>query len=200
MLGSSPGSGAGTAWDAPSVTPMQLTRLVRRSGKAVWLLVLVPVLAVAASTAVTMRTEPSDRLLATVSVFSPAGTAPAATVTQAVDGFKSTVVSDGVVQVAAEEAGVELSELGGRLTVQHPAAVFAPCDGARLREGLQRGRNGRALSADQPAQNLMRQGHIDDDAVLRDAPEPIRKVPEHQEQPDVDAGDGVDCEPRGEPL
>ncbi|WP_243058737.1 hypothetical protein [Nocardioides sp. SR21] len=88
---------------------MQLTRLMRRSGKAVWLLVLVPILAVAASTAVTMRSEPSVRSLATVSVIAPDGTSTAATVTQAVDGFKSTVVSDGVVQQAADESGVGLS-------------------------------------------------------------------------------------------
>lgn len=101
-------SHAPTVSGRPSVKRMQLTRLVRRSGKAVWLLVLVPVLAVAASIVVTMRTEPTEQLLATVSVISPDGTSTAATVTQAVDGFKSTVVSDGVVQLAADDSGVGL--------------------------------------------------------------------------------------------
>jgi len=88
---------------------MQLKSLVRRSGRAVWLLVLVPVLAVAASVALTLTAKPSEQTLATVSVIAPDGTSTAATVTQAVDGFKSTVTSDGVIQQAANDSGVELS-------------------------------------------------------------------------------------------
>jgi hypothetical protein len=109
MLGRPRHDGSVAASAAPSVTVMQLNSLVRRSGKAVWLLVLVPVLAVAASVALSVNAKPSTQTLATVSVIAPDGTSTAATVTQAVDGFKSTVVSDGVVQQAATDSGVDIS-------------------------------------------------------------------------------------------
>lgn len=89
-------------------TAMQLTRLVKQSGKAVWLLVLVPVLAVGASIALLVDDDPSVRTLATVSVIAPEGSSTAATVTQAVDGFKSTVVSDTVRSLASTDAGIPI--------------------------------------------------------------------------------------------
>lgn len=89
---------------------MQLTHLVRRSGKAVWLLVLVPVLAVGASIAVLSGDEPPVRTLATVSVIAPDGSATAATITQAVDSFESTVTSDTVRSLAAQDSGVAIGD------------------------------------------------------------------------------------------
>ncbi len=95
---------------------MQLTRLIKRSGKAVWLLVVVPVLAVAASVALLVQTEPPVRTLATVSVIAPEGSSTAATVTQAVDGFESTVTSDTVRTLASRDVGVSIGS--GDVTAQ----------------------------------------------------------------------------------
>lgn len=89
---------------------MQLTHLVRRSGKAVWLLVLVPVLAVAATVGLLSGDEPPVRTLATVSVIAPDGTATAATITQAVDSFESTVTSETVQSLASQDSGVAIDE------------------------------------------------------------------------------------------
>jgi capsular polysaccharide biosynthesis protein len=95
---------------------MQLTRLIKRSGKAVWLLVIVPVLAVAASVVLLAQSEPSVRTLAQVSVIAPEGSSTAATVTQAVDGFESTVTSDTVRKLALQDTGVEVGS--GDVTAQ----------------------------------------------------------------------------------
>ena len=88
---------------------MQLTGLFRRSGAAMGLVVLVPLLAVAATVAVTATSEPDEQTLATVSVIAPEGGSTAAVVTQAVDGFRSTITSDSVVKLAAQDSGVSLN-------------------------------------------------------------------------------------------
>jgi hypothetical protein len=87
---------------------MQLTHLVKRSGRAVWLLLVVPVVAVAASIALLAGTQAPVRTLATVSVIAPEGSSTAATVTQAVDGFASTVTSDTVLRLASDETGIPI--------------------------------------------------------------------------------------------
>lgn len=89
-------------------TTMQLSRLIKRSGKFVWLLVLVPLLAVGASAALLVDAQPAARTLATVSVIAPEGSSTAATVTQAVDGFRSTVTSDTVLSLASRDAGTSV--------------------------------------------------------------------------------------------
>jgi capsular polysaccharide biosynthesis protein len=95
---------------------MQLTRLIKRSGKSVWLLVVVPVLAVAASVALLAPSDPPVHTLATVSVIAPEGSSTAATVTQAVSGFESTVTSDTVLNLASREVGVSIGS--GDVTAQ----------------------------------------------------------------------------------
>lgn len=87
---------------------MQLSRLFRRSGRAVWLIVLVPLLAVAGAVAVSANSEPDEQTLATVSVIAPEGGSTAAVITQAVDGFRSTVTSDSVVELAAQDSEVSI--------------------------------------------------------------------------------------------
>lgn len=89
---------------------MQLTRLVRRSGGAVWLLLVVPVLAAGGTVGLMADDEPPMRSLATVSVIAPEGSSTAATVTQAVDAFESTVTSDTVRSLASGDTGVTVGE------------------------------------------------------------------------------------------
>ena len=54
-----------------------------------WLLLLVPLLAIGATTAYLWNAAPDVHTFATISVIAPEGQSTAATVTQAVDGFKS---------------------------------------------------------------------------------------------------------------
>ena len=96
---------------------MQLSRVLTRAGKAMWLLLLVPLLAIGATTAYLWNAPPDVHTFATVSVIAPEGQSTAATVTQAVDGFKSAVVSDTVAQLAAEDAGADL-DVGHDLTAE----------------------------------------------------------------------------------
>ena len=121
---------------------MQLTQLVRRSGKAAWLLVIVPVLAVAASLLLLAGNQAPVRTLATVSVIAPEGSSTAATVTQAVDGFASTVTSDTVLSLAAQDAGFPIGS--GDVTAQRVGTSNL----VELRLGSEAGQDGRAaLSA-----------------------------------------------------
>jgi flagellin-like hook-associated protein FlgL len=88
---------------------MQLSRLFHRSGRAIWLIVLVPLLAVGGAVAVVATSAPDRQTLATVSVIAPEGGSTAAVITQAVDGFRSTVSSDTVVQLAAQKSGASIN-------------------------------------------------------------------------------------------
>lgn len=87
---------------------MQLSRVLTRAGKAMWLLLLVPLVAIGATSAYLWNAEPDVHTFATISVIAPEGQSTAATVTQAVDGFKSAVASDTVAQLAAEDADAAL--------------------------------------------------------------------------------------------
>ncbi|MGB0100791.1 MAG: hypothetical protein WBP61_10975 [Nocardioides sp.] len=82
---------------------------MKRSGRATWLLLLVPLIAVGASVAVLTQAEPPVRTFATVSVIPPEGSSTAATITQAVDGFRSTVTSDTVAQLAGQDANASIT-------------------------------------------------------------------------------------------
>ena len=84
---------------------MQLSRVIARAGKAVWLLLLVPLVAAGGTVAFLMQSEPDIHTFATVSVIAPEGRSTSATVTQAVDGFSSAVTSETVVQLSEEESG-----------------------------------------------------------------------------------------------
>lgn len=88
---------------------MQLSHVFVRAGKAVWLLLLVPLVAVGATVSVLAGFPADIHTTATISVIAPEGRATAATVTQAVDAFRSAVVSDNVVQLASQDAGVRLA-------------------------------------------------------------------------------------------
>lgn len=87
---------------------MQLTRVLARAGRARWLLVLVPLLSAGAVAGYLYESEPESQTYATVSVVPPEGRSTAATVTQAVDGFRSAVTSDNVVQLAQNDADVSV--------------------------------------------------------------------------------------------
>lgn len=87
---------------------MQLSRVLVRAGKARWLLGLVPLLAAGAVVGYLFEAEPESHTFATVSVVPPEGRSTAATVTQAVDGFRSAVTSDNVVQLAQSDSGVSV--------------------------------------------------------------------------------------------
>lgn len=73
-----------------------------------WLLLLVPLVAIGATSAYLWNAEPDVHTFATISVIAPEGQSAAATVTQAVDGFKSAVASDTVAQLAAEDADADI--------------------------------------------------------------------------------------------
>lgn len=88
---------------------MQLSRVFARAGKALWLLVLVPLLAAGGAVAFLLQAQPDVHTFATVSVVAPEGRSTAATVTQAVDGFTSAVTSENVVQLAERDAAVTLT-------------------------------------------------------------------------------------------
>lgn len=88
---------------------MQLSRVFARAGKALWLLVLVPLLAAGGAVAFLLQAQPDMHTFATVSVVAPEGRSTAATVTQAVDGFTSAVTSENVVQLAERDAAVTLA-------------------------------------------------------------------------------------------
>lgn len=88
---------------------MQLSRVLARAGKAVWLLVIVPLLAAGGAIAYLSQAEPALHTFATVSVVAPEGRASAATVTQAVDGFTSAVLSENVVQSAERDSGASVN-------------------------------------------------------------------------------------------
>lgn len=88
---------------------MQLSHLFVRAGKAAWLLLLVPLVAVAGTLTVLAGLPADVHTIATVSVIAPEGRATAATVTQAVDSFRSAAVSENVIQLASQDAGVSLS-------------------------------------------------------------------------------------------
>lgn len=96
---------------------MQLSRVLTRAGKAMWLLLLVPLVAISATTIYLWNAPPDVHTNATISVIAPEGQSTAATITQAVDGFKSAVVSETVAQLAAEDAGAKL-DIGHDLTVE----------------------------------------------------------------------------------
>lgn len=87
---------------------MQLSRVLTRAGKAMWLLLLVPLVAIGATSVYLWNAEPDVHTFSTISVIAPEGQSTAATVTQAVDGFKSAVASDTVAQLAAEDADADL--------------------------------------------------------------------------------------------
>lgn len=82
-----------------------------------WLLLLVPLLAIAATSAYLWNAAPDVHTFATVSVIAPEGQSTAATVTQAVDGFKSAVASDTVAELAAEDADADI-DIGHDLTAE----------------------------------------------------------------------------------
>ena len=88
---------------------MQLSHVFARAGKAVWLLLLVPLVAVAGTLTVLAGLPADVHTTATVSVIAPEGRATAATVTQAVDAFRSAAVSDNVIQLSGQDAEVSLS-------------------------------------------------------------------------------------------
>lgn len=88
---------------------MQLTHVFARAGKVIWLLVLLPLLAAGGTVAYMADQEPAVHTLATVSVVAPEGQSTAATVTQAVDGFTSAVVSENVVRLAEQDAGIRVA-------------------------------------------------------------------------------------------
>ena len=91
---------------------MQLSHVFARAGKAVWLSLLVPLVAVVGTVSVLAGFPPDIHTSATVSVIAPEGRATAATVTQAVDAFRSAAVSDNVVQLASQDSGVSCRPTG----------------------------------------------------------------------------------------
>ncbi len=88
---------------------MQLSDVIARARRFAWLLAVVPLLAIGAAVAVTAQQDPDTSTLATIAVIAPEGQSTAATVTQAVDGFRSAIGSDAVVRLASVDAGADIS-------------------------------------------------------------------------------------------
>ena len=79
-----------------------------------------------------------------------------------------------------------MAQLGGRLAMKHPVAVFAPADRPGPRQAAHGGGDGLALRADEVGEALVTKRQRDDDAVGVDAAPPLGEMPERQEQPIVD--------------
>jgi hypothetical protein len=120
---------------------MQLSRVLTRAGKAMWLLLLVPLIAIGATTTYLWNAAPDVHTFATVSVIAPEGQSTAATVTQAVDGFKSAVVSETVAKLAAEDAD-------GNLDISHDLQVerVGTSNLVEMRLTTQPGEDGNAMT------------------------------------------------------
>lgn len=86
---------------------MQLVQIIRRTSTRVWALALIPALALAALTFLVTSSPPAHQLTATLGVGAPSGTQTAATVTQAVDSFRSALATSAVRQAAADEVGLD---------------------------------------------------------------------------------------------
>ena len=80
-----------------------------------------------------------------------------------------------------------VAQLLRRRAVQHPVAVLAPAERARAGELAHRGRDRRAVRADEVGQPLVAERERDDDAVRRDAAPALGEVPEREQEPVVDA-------------
>lgn len=87
---------------------MQLTELLTAAGRARWLLVVLPVLCAALWVGVHADDSPRATSLATVAVVVPETDTSASAVAQAVEAFRSALVSETAVQDAGDAVGVEL--------------------------------------------------------------------------------------------
>jgi hypothetical protein len=87
---------------------LQLAQIIRRTPALVWVLALIPALALAALMFLVTFSPPSYRLVATIGVTTPTGVDTAASITQAVDSFRSALTTQAVREAAAEEVGLDV--------------------------------------------------------------------------------------------
>lgn len=93
----------------PSVLPMQLTEVLARTGRLRWSLVAVPLLCAGAAAPLGMAASPPSSATVVVRVVAPETGATAATITQAVESWRSTAGSAPVLDRVETSTGTDLS-------------------------------------------------------------------------------------------
>jgi hypothetical protein len=86
---------------------LQLAQIIRRTSARVWAIALIPALALAALMFLVTFSPASYRVVATIGVTTPTGSDTAATITQAVDSFRSALTTQAVRDAAADEVGLD---------------------------------------------------------------------------------------------
>jgi hypothetical protein len=86
---------------------LQLAQIIRRTSARVWAIALIPALALAALMFLVTLSPASYRAVATIGVTTPTGSDTAATITQAVDSFRSALTTQAVRDAAADEVGLD---------------------------------------------------------------------------------------------
>ncbi len=89
------------------VFPLQLAQIIRRTSVGVWALALIPALALAALMFLVTLSPASYRVVATIGVTTPTGSDTAASITQAVDSFRSALTTQAVRDAAAQDVGLD---------------------------------------------------------------------------------------------
>jgi hypothetical protein len=92
---------------------MEFSEMLRRAGRRLWLLVLIPLLGVGAVLGVGLSgdDQPQYRAIATVVVTPPSGADTAAAVAQSVDGFRSALTAQLVLESASQAVDVPVKEI-----------------------------------------------------------------------------------------
>jgi hypothetical protein len=90
---------------------MEITEFLRRAGGRLWLLVVIPLLGAGAVVALSGDEKPTYQAIGTVVVTPPSGAEAAAAVAQAVDGFRSALSAQIVLDSASHATGVPVGEI-----------------------------------------------------------------------------------------
>jgi hypothetical protein len=86
---------------------LQLAQIIRRTPALVWILALIPALALAVLMFLVTFTPSTYRVVATIGVTTPSGVDTAATITQTVDSFRSALTTEAVRDAAADDVGLD---------------------------------------------------------------------------------------------
>jgi hypothetical protein len=92
---------------------MEITEILRRAGRRLWLLAVIPLLGVGAVLGLGLSGDekPHYQAIATVVVTPPTGADSAAAVAQAVDGFRSALTAQMVLESASRATDVPVGEI-----------------------------------------------------------------------------------------
>ncbi len=97
---------------------MELRELLRRLGRRLWILVIVPIVAVGVMVPLASQDPTKYGATATVSVSVPSGQESAANLNQAIASITSAAVSQGVLASVAESSGATAAQIEGGLSTR----------------------------------------------------------------------------------